>query len=117
MFLRIQTAFRRPSASDFLDFSFETVSVSEGFVAHFGAIVVYCGQGVTQEFCDLVAVGYSEPYQGEDPQLGVGGSGFFGHYSLFRQQQGVEILHKCREQIEERLVKAVVEKFQLVIRH
>ena len=45
-------------------------TVASGLVSDSGAVIVDCRYRITQEFGYAVAVGDSEPYQGEDAKLG-----------------------------------------------
>lgn len=107
--------FISPVAGNFLHLSFEQRAVSLGFVADLGPVVVDGRYGVMQEFGYLVAVGHTESYECVDAQLRGERTFFLGLYLLSLLQKGVEVLDKGREQVQECLVKPVVEVLQLLI--
>lgn len=64
---------------------------------------------IVEHLGNNLVVGDTQTEQGCYAQIGIEQLALFEHYLLLREQKGIEVRHKIREDVQEHLVKPLVE--------
>ena len=100
---------------DFLHFLLKLVPVSQRIVLDGHLVIIDGAQGIMQQAGDVLGVVDTHADEGENAQFRIQLPRFFQGHPGLRTEEGVEMFHKVRMQVQEGFVEDPVEAFQGVV--